>query len=356
MRRYPAEALHELASLVLEGAGATDTEAGMVAEHLVAANLAGHDSHGVGMLPAYVDFLRRGLFAAGRVPNIVHEAGAVVVVDAARGLGPPAAVAALDRGIARAREMGAAIVALRNSAHIGRIGAYSEYCAAAGLASLHLVNVVDHDPVVAPFGGSDARFVTNPVSASVPASSGVTPLLDMATSTIALGKARVARNRGVAVPDGALLDAAGRPTTDPAGLIDRHEGALTAFGQHKGSGLAIICEVFAGALTGGRTVQPGHERKGSVLNNMLSVLVDPSALGEPDAIADEVGAFMAYLKASPPAPGVTEVLAPGEPEARARTERGADGIPIEPMTIDQLRDAAASVGLAAADVDRLLGG
>jgi len=354
--RYTARGLEAMARGLLRAAGCSEAEAGLVAEHLVGANLAGHDSHGVGMLPDYVDFLRRGLYVADQTPEVVRDAGAVVVVDARRGMGQHMAKRALDLGIARAKAEGACVVALRESAHVGRIGAYSEYCAEAGLASTHFVNVVDHGPVVAPFGGSDGRFVTNPFSAALPGPDGAAPLLDMATSTIALGKARVAHNRGLPVPEGCLLDEAGRPTTDPAALVERHEGALTAFGAHKGSGLAVMCEIFAGALGGGRTIQPEHARHGSILNNMISILMDPSAFGDADAIAREARAFGAYVKASPPAPGVEEVLLPGEPEAASRRERGADGVPVEARTLEQVREAAVSVGLELADIDRWLGG
>jgi uncharacterized oxidoreductase len=356
LERYAARGLEAMATRLLRAAGCSEAEAALVAEHLVGANLAGHDSHGVGMLPSYVDFLRRGLYVADQTPEVLRDAGAVVVVDARRGMGQHMAKRALDLGIARAKEQGACVVALRESAHVGRIGAYAEYCAAAGLASAHFVNVVDHEPVVAPFGGSDGRFVTNPFSAALPGAGGAEPLLDMATSTIALGKARVARNRGLPVPEGSLLDEEGRPTTDPEGLIDRREGALTAFGRHKGSGLAVMCELFAGALSGGRTIQPEHERHGSILNNMVSILMEPSAFGDPAAIRREARAFGAYVKASPPAAGVEEVLLPGEPEAASRRERGAEGVPVEARTLAQLREAAVSVGLAAADIDRWLGG
>ncbi len=356
MDRYAASGLETMARGLLRAAGCSEAEAGLVAVHLVGANLAGHDSHGIGMLPAYVDFLRRGLYVADQTPEVVRDAGAVVVVDAGRGMGQHMAKRALDLGIARAKAQGACVVALRESAHIGRIGAYSEYCADAGLASTHFVNVVDHGPVVAPFGGSDGRFVTNPFSAALPGPNGAQPLLDMATSTIALGKARVARNRGLPVPEGSLLDAEGRPTTDPEALVDRHEGALTAFGKHKGSGLAVMCEIFAGALSGGRTIQPEHERHGSILNNMVSILMDPNAFGDAEAIAREARAFGDYVKASPPAPGVDAVLLPGEPEAASRRERAAAGVPVEERTLEQIREAAVSVGLAAGDVDRWLGG
>lgn len=352
MRRYTAEALEAMAIRILAAAGCPTEEARLVAEHLVEANLAGHDSHGVGMIPAYVAYLQAGLYVAGQTPAVARDAGAVLVVDARGGLGQHMARRALDLGIARARELGACVVALQESGHVGRIGAYAEHCARHGLASAHFVNVVDHAPVVAPFGGRDARFITNPFCAAMPGADGrPAPLLDMATSTIALGKARVARNRGVPVPEGSLLDVQGLPTTDPAPLIDEHRGALTAFGLHKGSGLAVICEVFAGALAGKRTIQPENPRRGGLINNMLSVLLDPAAFGDPAAILREVAAFGAWVKGSPPAPGVAEVLLPGEPEARARAERLRDGVPVEAATVAQIREAAGRVGVALADLD-----
>ncbi|MEO1090994.1 MAG: malate/lactate/ureidoglycolate dehydrogenase [Pseudomonadota bacterium] len=356
MERHPADRLAALCRAILEAAGSSPNEADLVATHLVDANLAGHDSHGVGMIPAYVGQLREGLYVANQEPAVVRDEGAVVVVDARRGLGQHMARLALDLAIPRAKALGACVLSLRHSAHVGRIGAYGEYCGANGLASTHFVNVIDHDPVVAPFGGSDGRFVTNPFCAGLPHGEGAFPLLDMATSTIALGKARVARNQGVPVPDGTLLDAEGRPTTDATALIDHHEGALTAFGQHKGSGLAVMCELLAGALGGGGTVQPEHPRQQSIVNNMLSVLIDPAALGDPAAIAREAEAFQAYVKASPPAPGTDRVLLPGEPEARQRAERRRDGIPVDEMTMTQIVEAADSVGIGSAEAAQLLSG
>lgn len=351
MSHCPADTLRTAAERILQAAGCAPDEARIVADHLVEANLTGHDSHGVGMLPAYVQYLAAGLFVANQTPMVVRDEGAVIVVDAGAGLGQHMARRALDLAIPRACELGACVVALQESGHIGRIGAYAEYCAAAQLASIHLVNVVDHEPVVAPFGGRDARFITNPFCAALPDTDGrPRPLLDMATSTIALGKARVARNQGVPVPDGALLDEHGLPTTDPTALIDQHKGALTAFGLHKGSGLAILCEVLAGALAGRRTMQPENQRRGGLVNNMLSILLDPAAFGDEAAIRREAAAFGAWVKDSPPAPGVAEVLLPGEPEQRSRERRLADGVPVDARTIAQILAAGRAVGLGEAAV------
>ena len=133
-----------------------------MAEHLVAANLAGHDSHGVGMLPDYVRLLHAGLLVPNQTLETVVDRGAVLVLDAKRGFGQAMAKEAMRRGIAKARELGSVTVALRNSAHIGRIGHWAEQCAEAGMVSVHFVNVADHEPLQAPYGCSDARLGTNP--------------------------------------------------------------------------------------------------------------------------------------------------------------------------------------------------
>lgn len=354
-KRLSHTALQSYAQQTLQALGAHAAEAQAVAVHLVLANLSGHDSHGIGMMPRYVSMIADGLLRPNQSLETVSDAGSVIVVDAQRGFGQWLVPQALDLGMARAKDLGAAVVAVRESGHVGRVGTYSEYCAAGGFASVHFVNVTDHNPLVAPFGGSDARFVTNPFSAALPSDGKARPLLDMATSTIAMGKARVARNQGVAVPEGSLIDGEGRPTTDPRPLCDDHIGALTAFGAHKGSGLAVMCELLAGALTGGRTVQPAHDHRGGIVNNMLSVIFDPAAFGDPSTIAKEAEAFMTFAKASPPAPGVTEVLMPGEPEGLARAEREQHGISIDPTTQGELIDAGVQAGLARDAVRASLG-
>jgi uncharacterized oxidoreductase len=275
----------------------------------------------------------------------VIDAGAVLVLDAGRGYGQAMAGEAMRRGIARAGELGAAVVALRNSCHVGRIGHWAEQCAAAGMASIHFVNVADHSAYQAPYGCSDARLGTNPFCAALPGADGPAVLLDMATSAIAFGKARVARNKGVPVPDGTLIDAAGRPTTDPTDYVDGKGGALLAFGLHKGSGLAVLCELLGGALTGGLTIQPGHPQRGSIVNSMLSIVIDPAALGSREAIAGEVEAVKGWVKASPPAPGFAEILLPGEPERRAFAQRSADGIPLDERSLSDIVAAGVGLGL-----------
>ena len=356
MPNLPSARLFDLVVLTARAMGSSPDEAQDVAEHLVAANLAGHDSHGVGMLPDYVRLLHEGLLVPNQTLDTVVDRGAVLVLDARRGFGQAMAKEAMRRGIARAREFGSVTVALRNSSHIGRIGHWAEQCAAAGMVSVHFVNVADHSPLQAPFGCSDARLGTNPMAIGVPGS-GDDPLLvlDMATSAIAFGKARVARNKGVPVPEGALIDGRGRPTTDPTTYVDTKDGALLAFGAHKGSGLAILCEVLGAALSGGATIAPHHERREGILNSMLSFILDPRAFGDASNFAREAGAITDWVKESPPAPGFAEVLMPGEPERRARERRLAEGVPIDDKSLADIVAAIASLGVSAAEIDRTLG-
>jgi uncharacterized oxidoreductase len=353
MQQVAAERLSTIARRVIIAMGATEQEAREVAEHLVEANLRGHDSHGVGMLPTYVRNFQAGFVRPSRSLETVADSGAVLAFDAGRGLGQPMANEAMRRGLARARELGAAVVALRNASHVGRVGTYGEQLAVAGMASVHFVNVGDHAPWTAPFGGSDARLGTNPFCAAAPAAEGEPLVLDMATSTIAFGKARVARNKGVPVPEGTVIDAQGRPTTDPTALVDEHKGALTAFGLHKGSGLAILCEVMSAAVGGGKSIAQPWE--GGIINNMLSFIVDPQRLGSADAIRREITAVLDWVKASPPAPGVERVLVPGEPERLARARRIAEGVPLDPVTIEEILLAAEAVGETRSELARLFG-
>ncbi len=179
-------------------------------------------------------------------------------------------------------------------------------------------------------------------------------VLDMATSKIALGKARVAANQGVPAPEGSLLDAHGQPTRDPWVMFQDPKGALVAIGQHKGSGLAVMCEFLAGALTGGWTVQPGHPMAGGTINNMLSVVIDPEALGGRERLWREGAALATYLKSARARDGFEEVLLPGEPERRCRRERLAAGIEIDERSWADILAAAQAAGVADPEIEALL--
>ncbi len=351
----PSDKLHELTMAICRGVGSDEREAELVANHLVAANLAGHDSHGVGMLPLYVRCWTEDNLQPNGHAEVVRDSGPILVIDGHRGFGQVIAFEAMELGMAKAKAEGAAIVALRNSFHIGRIGYWSELCAKGGFASMHYVNVVDNNPIVAMHGAGEPVISTNPYSAAMPGPGGEPlVLLDMATSKIAMGKARVAKNKGVEVPEGSLLDGDGRPTRDPGCMFPERVGALVAMGEHKGSGLALICELFAGALTGGWTLQPGHPRTGGAVNNMLSVIIDPGAIGDADACLGESEAMLRYAKGAKRREGFDEILMPGEPEAIQRKRRLENGVDVDETSWQEILAAAETAGVSAADVRTIL--
>jgi uncharacterized oxidoreductase len=339
--------LKDLLHKILQQSGSDEYEAALVAEHLVCANLTGHDSHGVAMLPIYIRNLRAGLLVPGNSAKLVKDDGSIMIFDGQRGYGQRVAYEAMNAAISRCRETGLVVMALRNAHHIGRVGSYGEQSIAAGLVSLHFVNVIDHQPLVAPFGGRDARYSTNPVCIAMPAT-GQNPavLLDMATSRIARGKALVAMNKGEMLAEGLLLDSSGEPTTDPSVMFRQPGGALLPFGEHKGYGLAFFCELLAGVLTGGGTIQPENPRMGGIVNNMLTFVVDPARLVEQNWMQSEIDAVIRYVKDSPPAVDGAPVMLAGDPERRKFAERFVTGIPIDEVTWEAILSIADDAGVS----------
>lgn len=341
MHTVTAAALEARVHRIFRAAGAAEREAGLIARQLVEANLCGHDSHGVGVIRRYLDNIADGTLRLNHAIDVVLDTGAMLIADAGLGAGQSAGHDALQRGIARARESGSCLVGLRNSHHLGRIGHWAEMCAAAGLASVHFVNVVA-DPVVAVHGGTRGRLGTNPFAAGFPAPGGGEPIVvDFATSRLALGKVRVAYEKGEPVAPGTLLDAAGRPTTAPSAMFEEPMGCLLPFGEHKGGGLALACELLAAAL--GAPVQSGPATSSAIVNSMLSVLIDPAVLGTADAYAARLEAVTGWLLSENEAGG--SVMLPGTPERLARAERGRAGIALNEATCAQLRAAEVRLGL-----------
>jgi uncharacterized oxidoreductase len=347
----PADRLTRLTATILQRAGAPADMAQTCAEHLVEANLKGHDSHGVGMAPSYVRWIAAGKLFPDRSVKVIHDHVAVLVVDGQFGLGQVVARQAVDLAIERARRTGVACLALRNACHIGRIGSYGEQCAEAGMVSMHYVNVIG-EPAVAPFGGAEPRMLTNPYCCTLPRPDGEHIVLDFATSAVAIGKLRVAFMKGETVAPGVLMDAEGRPTQDPRAIFSGGgpRGFLLPFGLHKGGGLQILCELLGGALAGQWTVQPDAERYGAAVNNMLSIVIDPDALGGREAFEAEADAMLDFIRGTRPSEGVAAVLAPGDPERAAKAQRLAAGVPIDDNSWRDIVNAAESVGVAQAEI------
>jgi hydroxycarboxylate dehydrogenase B len=335
----PAEQLRQRVANILQKAGSQEAEAAQVAANLVMANLSGHDSHGVGMVPRYVDAILEGGLQPNTGVKVLIDTGPLLNLDGQRGFGQITGVQAMQMGIERAKQHGVCTVALSRSHHLGRIGHFAEMAVAQGLVSIHFVNVLSR-PVVAPFGGGDGRFGTNPCCIGVPMGQRKPFVLDFATSRVAQGKMRVAYNKGEQVPDGYLIDEKGHPTNNPGVVVVPQSngffGALMTFGEHKGFGMAMACELLGGALTGGGTWHREADNQRTVLNGMLTMIIDPVRLGTQDAFEKEALAFEDWLRQSPNAPGTEGVMLAGEPERKARLDREQNGIWVDDATLAEI--------------------
>jgi uncharacterized oxidoreductase len=296
------------------------------------------------------DAYREGGLRPNAHVAVEHDGGSLLRLDGQAGFGQVIGQEAMALGIDRARRNGSCLVALGRSHHLGRIGAWAEQAAVAGLVSIHFVNVISR-AIVAPHGGADARFGTNPFCVGVPLPGREPVILDFATSMIAQGKTRVAHNKGEPVPPDCLIDDQGRPSTNPRYTVVPPWGALLTFGAHKGYGLALMCELLGGALAAGATQRDHDSSQRRVLNGMFSVLLDPAALGERSAFEQEALAFLDWVQASPPREGFDAVQLAGDPERAYRAQRLAQGVPVDTTTWQEILDAAAKLGVDPAVVD-----
>ena len=345
----PAHVLRAQCATIFIACGSSAQEAETVASNLVMANLSGHDSHGVGMVPRYVDAVLEGGLKPNAQVQTVLDIGSMLTLNGQRGFGQVIGEQAMVLGMARAKAHGSCIMALGESHHLGRIGHFAEMAVAEGLVSLHFVNVMSR-PVVAPWGGTDGRFGTNPCCIGIPLAGREPFILDFATSRVAQGKMRVAHNQGQQVAPGLLIDERGQPTTQPGVVVVPQAGglfgALMTFGEHKGYGMAVACELLGGALTGGGTWHQPTNAKRAVINSMLTILIDPARLGTQASFASEALAFVDWVQLSPPSQGVDAVQIAGEPERLARLCRERDGIEIDELTWQEIVAAACKVGVA----------
>jgi len=360
--RVPAEGLKLMLTRVFAAAGGSAAEAEAIARNLVDANLTGHDSHGVIRTERYLHWESQGGLVFGKSVETVMEAPGFALLDGGHGFGQVVGPQAVAKGIEKVRENGFALIGLRNAGHLGRIGAWAEMACAEGLVSIHFVNV-GNSVLVAPFGGTARLMSTNPVCIGVP-NAGDDFLLDFATSRVAEGKVLVARKGGKHAPPDSLVGPDGAYTGDPDmlygpavdGVVDDPRagpGALAPMGHHKGSGLALACELLAGSLTGSGTATEGGSRR--VHNGMLSIYLDPALMNAGNDWASSVSRYIAEVRASIPADPDTPIMVPGDPERKRRADRMANGLPLAPDVWESLLNAGASKGLDRGEMAALAG-
>ncbi len=336
--------LTTIATALLAGAGAPAEEAATVARLSVAANLAGHDSHGVIMLPSYIERMKVGHIVPGAPWTITQETPTTIVVDGHWGFGYVVTERAMRVTIDKARKQNVAAATVFRQGHIGRLAAYPLMAAQEGMIAMITADSGRSPKHVAPFGGAKARLGTNPICFAVPSDLEGPLFFDMATSAAAAGKIALAVARGKEVPPGWVIDSEGKPTTDPRKF--RQGGALLPLGGtegYKGYGLAAMVEIFSGLLTG---LGFGIDPQGRHNDGCFIAVFNVAAFRDLATFKKEVAEFAAYLKATPPAEGFDRVYYPGEIEFERERERRASGIPIEDATWEVLRKLATEFGVA----------
>ena len=343
MTLVKAEILEKLTFHMFHSLGAPEDDARTESQIIVDANLTGHDSHGVNLLPRYVDQIREGQIVPGAPTTIVKETASTATVDGGWNFGHVVAKRAMELAVKKARETDIACVVVRHLNHIGRVGTYPEIATRAGMVGMACCSMGGTVMEQAPFGGKQARLGTNPISIGLPSSLDGPILLDMATSVVAAGKVRVAKSREESIPSNWVLDSEGRPSTDPNAFLNG--GAVLPLGGdagHKGYGLAFAVEVLCGILS-----RDGYSREGThrFSNSSFMIAINPEVFVPLDTLKEETGDFARFQKGSPTMPGIKEVQYPGEKEVKSRQERLARGIEVEESTWDQLKVLVSGLGL-----------
>lgn len=333
--------LETLATRIFAALGVPEPDARWVATLLVRANLRGHDSHGVIRVPQYVDSIRKGETNPRPAIRVLRDTPTTALVDGDLGLGQVVARRAAEVALEKAARHGLAAVGVHRSNHIGRLADYAELAAARGFVGLVWTNAPTAAAVV-PHGGLGRRLSTNPLAVAVPGpDGGVAISVDMATSIVAEGKVRVKRNRKEPLPEGWAIDAEGHSVTDSTGFYGPPRASLLPAGAHKGTALGLIVEVLGGILGGEGAI---GEATGPVHNGTFLLLVEVERFLPLADFTRQVTELIGWVKSSPTARGVQEVLVPGEPEARSEAARRAGGIPVEDETWRQIEVIAAELG------------
>jgi uncharacterized oxidoreductase len=343
MPTVTAEKLIEIEKALLIAAGASAEEAVIIARYNVGANLVGHDSHGIHLIPSYIDRIKAGHIVPQAPWVITQETPTTTVIDGNWGFGYAVTDRAMRYTIEKAKKQNVAAATVFRQSHIGRLASYPMLASAEGMIAMITADSGRSAKAVAPFGGAKARLGTNPISFAIPSNLDGPFVFDMATSAAAAGKINVATARGEQVPTGWLIDAEGRPSTDPKVL--KAGGALLPLGGaegYKGTGLAAIVEIMSGLLTGlGFGVEPSGRHNDGCFIAVFNV----AAFRDLAVFKQEVTEFAQYLKATPLAQGFTEVFYPGEVEYKKELDRRKNGVPIEDATWGKIKDLAQGYGL-----------
>ena len=328
---FSHEYLHAVTRDILAACGVPLPEAETVAEVLVSANLMGLDSHGVIRVPQYVSAIRKGSIMPGSPIVAIQETPTTALIDAGWNLGPVGAKRAMEVAIERARASSIASVVVRHCNHVGRLGAYPQMAAEQGFVALAMCSSLGDGHWIPPWGGREGRLATNPISFAAP-TGGYPILVDMSTAVVSEGKLRVKHARGEPLPEGWILDAQGRPSTDTKDFYGPPMGVILLLGGkegYKGYFLSFMVETLSRVLVGEKH-PPGTP--GAAGNGLWFMVLDVTAFMPLTQFRREMDDLVAHMKSSSLAEGSSEVTVPGELDFRMAEKRRAQGIPLEERT------------------------
>lgn len=339
MSRFAQDQLLAVSKAIFEAVGAPEDIAALVAGSLVECDLMGHESHGVMRIPSYVERVEGGLCKPAARPKIVRETPSTAVISGQWGFGQVVARYGAETVVRKARETDIAAVGIVECHHQGRLGEYSAMIAREGMIGMIVTGGFGKPFTnVAPFGGAKGVLGTNPFSFAVPAGSHEPFVSDFATSMVAEGKIKVAQAKGVQLPEGAIVDAFGNPSTNPSDYLEG--GALLPFGGHKGYALSLLADLLASRLGGAEELGKPPYTYGTF---MMAVRVDAfRPYGDFTAAVDR---RFQEIKAVPPAPGFRQVMIPGEPELRTKAVRMKEGVPVPEAIWEKIAAIADKYGI-----------
>jgi LDH2 family malate/lactate/ureidoglycolate dehydrogenase len=344
-RRVPAPELTRLCGAIFERCGMDTPDATLLGEHLVQADLRGVHSHGVLRVPEYVKKLTTsgqggGVNPRGR-PHIVREDGACIVIDGDNSMGQIGARFAMNRAIEVAQSTGIAAAAVRGSNHCGAMASYAMLALPHDMIGLATTNAL---PTMAPWGGAERLLGINPLGLAVPAGEERPIVHDAAFSATAHGKVRVYQQKGLPLPERWALDKDGNPTTDPG---EAFEGLLLPIGDFKGTALALVMGILSSMLSGAAYgIELGDIEHGPEAgkDGHFFAVIRVSAFEDVTRFKARVDAAIRQIHACRPAPGVSRIYAPGELEFLTEERYLAEGIPLNDVTLSDIRVSAEKVG------------
>src|SRR5262245_16676671 len=343
--RLPASALLAFTADAFRACGLPDADAATVASAMIEADLTGSDAHGIFRLARYVRWLHEGRINPRAQLKLIQGGPAVAVVDGANGMGHLVMSFAAEAAVDMARQTGVAWVGSRRSNHAGAGGVYAAIPLRHGMIGIYgAASSANH---MAPWGGVEPLLGTNPIAVAIPAGEEAPVVLDIATSVSSFGTILDHALQGEPLPEGWVIDRAGQPITDARRAT---EGSLLPIGGHKGSGLALIIGLLAGALNGaafGRDVRDfGTTTTDEVNTGQFVIALDVARFLPPEKFAAEVDRHVRDLRASARLPGVDAIRIPGAERRRRRDERSRNGIVLAPALIKQLDALASNLALA----------